>query len=158
MGVLFFIAEKKSDPMYSSKKDSNKSISEKYLQEAKQIFIDWHKSGNAGLSHETFTSCIQTMETVPELAEYLLDCHGFQYLLSEKLMSDPKEGCFGWYRQLKGGNFFMSVKQLLQAEKKICCLSFKSKLRLQLLLCANGMMLLLTLKMSQLLVMKNICG
>ena len=122
MVYFCFIAEKKRDPMYSTMKDVNESISGKYLQEAKQIFFDWQKSSNAGLSHETFTACIQTMGAVPELAKYLIDYHGFQYLLSGKLMSDPIEGRFGWYRQLNGGNFFMSVKQLL-AEKKIRCLS-----------------------------------
>ena len=34
-------------------------------------------------------------------------------------MSDTTEGRFGWYRQMNGGNFFMSSKQLLQSEKKI---------------------------------------
>ena len=55
MGVLCFIGE--NDPMYSTMRDCNENISGKYLQEAKQIFIDWHKSGNAGLSHEIFTAC-----------------------------------------------------------------------------------------------------
>ena len=34
-------------------------------------------------------------------------------------MSDPLEEPFGWYRQTNGGNFFVSVKQLLHSEKKI---------------------------------------
>ena len=33
-------------------------------------------------------------------------------------MSDPIEGRFGWYRQSSGGNFYMSVRQLMLAEKK----------------------------------------
>ena len=33
------------------------------------------------------------------------------------------EARFGWYRQVSGGNFFISVKQLLLAEKNIRCLS-----------------------------------
>ena len=70
-----------------------------------------------------------------ELAEYLLDYHGFKYLLSGKLMSDPIEGRFGWHRQLNGGNFFMSVKQVLEAEKKIRCLSL---LQEQILFTAAG--------------------
>ena len=39
-------------------------------------------------------------------------------------MSDPIEGRFGWYRLVNGGNFYMSVKQVLHAEKKIRKLSF----------------------------------
>ena len=38
-------------------------------------------------------------------------------------MSDPIECRFIWYRQVNIANFFISTKQLLQAEKKIRCLS-----------------------------------
>ena len=38
-------------------------------------------------------------------------------------MSDPIEARFGWYRQASGGNFFMSVRQLMLTEKKIRILS-----------------------------------
>ena len=34
-------------------------------------------------------------------------------------MSDPIEARFGWYCQMNGGNFFMSLRQLLDSEKKI---------------------------------------
>lgn len=98
-----------------------------YLEEAKNILEEWKQTGNAGLTHETFSACIQTMGALPELAKYLLERHNFQYVLSGKLMSDPLEGRFGWYRQVNGGNFFMSVHQLLLAEKKIRCLSLLQK-------------------------------
>ena len=108
-----------------------------------------------GLSHQAMLVSVTKLSL---LAEYLLDYHGFQYLLSGKLMADPTEGRFGWYRQLNGGNFFMSVKQLLQAEKKIRCFSLlQEQFQFQLPLCANEMMLLLTMETSQLLVTKNIC-
>ena len=94
-----------------------------FLKEATLIFKEWQKSGNSGLSAETFLACIQTMTAVPALAEYLQEQHGFKYLLSGRLMSDPIEGRFGWYRQCNGANFFVSVKQVLTAEKKIRCLS-----------------------------------
>ena len=38
-------------------------------------------------------------------------------------MSNSLEGRFEWYRQTNGGNFFVSLKQLLHFEKKIRCLS-----------------------------------
>ena len=94
-----------------------------FLKEATLIFKEWQKSGNSGLSAETFLACIQTMTAVPALAAYLQEQHGFKYLLSGRLMSDPIEGRFGWYRQCNGANFFVSVKQVLAAEKKIRCLS-----------------------------------
>ena len=49
--------------------------------------------------------------------------HNFTHVLLGKYMSDPIEERFGWYRQANGGNFFMSIKQLLLAEKKIHTLS-----------------------------------
>ena len=132
---FYLLAERKRDPMYSTMKNAEESVSGTYLLEARQIFDEWRQTGIAGLTYETFAACIQTMGAVPELAEYLLDYHGFEYLLSGKLMSDPIEGRFGWYRQLNGGNFFMSVKQVLEAEKKIRCLSL---LQEQILFTAAG--------------------
>ena len=45
------------------------------------------------------------------------------YILPGKFSSDPIEGRFGWYRQTNGGNFYTSINQLCQAEKKIRCIS-----------------------------------
>ena len=83
------------------------------------MFVSWKDSKNAGLTRETFLACIQTMGAIPDLAMYLQEKHGFSYLLTGKLTSDPIEGRFGWYRQVNGGNYFMCVKQLIQAENKI---------------------------------------
>ena len=56
-----------------------------------------------------------------------------------KFTSDPSEGRFDWYRQVNGGNYFMSVKQLLEAEKKICVL---------FLLCGSSLLNLDTLPLK----------
>lgn len=90
-----------------------------YIVQAKDIFKKWKASGNAGLTNETFLACIQTIESMIELASHIHKVHGFSYVLPGKFMSDPLEARFGWYRQVNGGNFFMSLKQLLEAEKKI---------------------------------------
>ena len=44
-------------------------------------------------------------------------------VLLGKLSSDPIEKRFGQFRQLSGANFFISVRQLLDAEKRIRILS-----------------------------------
>ena len=36
-----------------------------------------------------------------------------------KILSDPIEKRFGWYRQLGGANYYLAVTQFLQSEKKI---------------------------------------
>ena len=106
-----------------------------YLQKAIEIFEDWKESKRASLTPETFLACLQTMKSIPKLADHLQKKHGFSYLLPGKLMSDPIKGRFGWYRQVHGENFFMSVKQLFLAEKKIRCLSL---LQEQVLKSASG--------------------
>ena len=83
------------------------------------MFVCWRDSKNAGLNRETFLACTQTMGAIPDLSMYLQEKHGFSYLLTGKLTSDPIEDRFGWYRQVNGGNYFMCVKQLIQVEKKI---------------------------------------
>ena len=94
-----------------------------FLIRAKEVFLRWRESHNAGLTKETFLACIQTIGAMIDLTKYLRDEHGFRYVLPGKFMSDPIEGRFGWYRQTSGGNFFMSVRQLMDTEKKIRILS-----------------------------------
>ena len=50
-------------------------------------------------------------------------------------MSNPTERWFGWHHQVNGSDFYMSVKQVLQAEKKIRKLSL---LQHQALMTAAG--------------------
>ena len=92
-------------------------------------FLDiWKLKGNSksSLTHETFTACIQTLRGLAELSEYLLKKKNFKFILLGKINSDPLEGRFGWYRQLCGANFYISVKQLMDSEKKIRVLSLLS--------------------------------
>ena len=86
-----------------------------YLKRAGNIFVKWKASGTTGL---TFIACIQTINALSELVKHLQKKHGFSYILSGKFMSDLIEGRFGWYRQVNESNFYISVKQVLQAEKK----------------------------------------
>ena len=98
------------------------SIGFEYLEEAKHIFDEWKLSGLSGLTSETL-ACTQAIGAIPELVKYLNAQHQIEYVLPGKLLSDPIEGRFGWHRQVHGGNFYVSVKQILLAEKKIRCLS-----------------------------------
>ncbi len=43
----------------------------------------------------------------------------YQYVLLGKFQSDPIERRFSWLRQLSGGNFYISVRQLMENEKMI---------------------------------------
>ena len=103
----------------------------KFLRKAFEIFKKWNSSGCRGLTNETFLACIQTIEAMLAMTEYMLAKNKLTYILTGKFSSDPIEGRFGWYRQANGGNFFMSLKQLLQVEKKIRCISLLQQHALQ---------------------------
>ena len=108
----------KRDPMC----DPVRSLSDPhivYLKRVTEMFEAWKKSKRPGLTAETFLACIQSMRALPMLAEYLIQEFNFEYVLLGKFCSDPIEARFGCYRQMSGGNFFMSLKQLLESEKKI---------------------------------------
>ena len=94
------------------------SIGFQYLEEAKHIFEDWKQSWLSGLTSEAFVACTQTIGAIPDLVKYLYALHEIEYVLPGKLLSDPIEGRFGWYRQVNGGNFYVSVKQILLAKKR----------------------------------------
>ena len=99
------------------------SVGLKFLGQDLELTKKWKLSGRRGLTRETFTACIQSIEGIMELTEHLILQHNFKYVLPGKFVSDPPEARFGWYHQANGDNYFISLKQLLQTEKKIRCLS-----------------------------------
>jgi len=91
-----------------------------FLREASQYIKYWHDEFRFhSLTPQTTLAMSTTLAGVADLAEHLLENKGFNYVLLGKFSSDPLEGRFGWYRQLSGANFFISCKQLVEAEKKI---------------------------------------
>ena len=88
-------------------------------------FADWVKlwkemnDTKHGLSAETFMTLQQTTNGLIGLCTYLLEEKGFTYVLTGQISSDAHEGRYGWYRQLGGANYYLSVCQFLEAEKKI---------------------------------------
>ena len=64
-----------------------------------------------------------TFAGMANLATYLMEYKGMSKVLLGKFSSDPIEKRFGQFRQLSGANFFISVRQLLDAEKRIRILS-----------------------------------
>ena len=85
------------------------------------------KDKKHGLSAETFMTCKQTTKGLIGLAIYLLEEKGFSYVCFGFITSDPIERRFGWYRLLGGANYYLSVRQFLESEKKIrlqCLIKF----------------------------------
>jgi hypothetical protein len=76
-------------------------------------------SKKTGLSKDTFMAAQQTTAALMELSKYLLEEKSLKYVLFGLINSDTIERRFGWYRQLAGANYYLSVRQFLEAEKKI---------------------------------------
>ena len=56
-------------------------------------------------------------------AAFLIDNLGFSYVLLGNIQSDDIESRFGWFRQLSGANYFISVRQVLESNRKIRAIS-----------------------------------
>jgi hypothetical protein len=92
-----------------------------FLQDFCNFLLLWKDFGdkNTRLTRETMYCAIQTNTALPLLARYLLQDKEFNFVLLGKISSDAIEQRFGHYRQLAGSNYFLSVRQFLEAEKAI---------------------------------------
>ena len=107
----------------------------RYLKEFSEWLVKWEKTApkSESLSKETFFCSKQTSSAICALACYLINDIGLKYVCLGKISSDPIERRFGRYRQLSGANYFISVKQFLEAEKtiRLDCLVRFSKLEMK---------------------------
>ena len=87
-----------------------------------QIIIHFSKNGKTklpGFSNETFFAITQILDVIPKLVIDLLCKSNYSFVLTEKFQSDPIERRFSRYRQYHGGSYYISVRQIFDAEKKI---------------------------------------
>ena len=123
-----------------SKRKRNPSMSVVHDTSSNQLsflldFLNWicewerisKKNKCGGLSSETFFCLRQTALALRGITFYLLEEKYLDYVCMGKLSSDPIERRFGRYRQMSGGNYFVSVKQILEGEK---CIRLQSLARL----------------------------
>ena len=87
--------------------------------------------GDCGkLSKETFTALQNTCNGLLAVADYCLSKLGLNYVLLGKFQTDCLEARFGQYRQLSGGKYNISLRQIFESEKKLRLLStLKLKLK-----------------------------
>jgi len=93
------------------------------LREFSSFVGKWEASGKPGLTRETFMAVRHTCLAVAECATYLLDQRAFEFVLLGYLQSDPIEARFGWLRQMSGANYYISMKQVLDSDRKIRAVS-----------------------------------
>ena len=65
----------------------------------------------------------QSCRAIVGLAKYLLNECGFDYVLPGKIQSDIIEFRFGHIRQISGANYCISMRQLLESDRKLRTLS-----------------------------------
>ena len=94
-----------------------------FIRECAQFLQSWEDSKKPGLSRETFVALRHTCLALADCASYLLDYRGFNYTLLGHLQSDAIEKRFGWLRQLSGANYYISVRQVIESDRKIRALS-----------------------------------
>lgn len=111
---------------FMKRDDTRRPISEndwsqvEFLEELSVWLSEWQNMPKKNtLTRETFIAIRQTVCALSQLAVYLLTSRGLKFVLLGMINSDPLERRFGWFRQLSGANYFASVRQFLEAEKKI---------------------------------------
>ena len=89
------------------------------LNEFLEFFNKWEISKKRGLSQPTSAACRLMCESIFNISRHLLTECNFLYVLLGKIQSDIIEKRFGKYRQMSGSNYFISVRQLMESEKKL---------------------------------------
>ena len=94
-----------------------------FLRDFASFLQNWEDSKKPGLTRETFLSMRHTCMALVDCSSYLLDRLGFNFVLLGHLQSDAIESRFGWFRQLSGANYYISMRQVLEGDRKIRALS-----------------------------------
>lgn len=94
-----------------------------YLRDISTFIGQWEKSEKPGLTRETFLALRHTCLALTECATHLLEKRAFDVVLLGHMQSDPIESRFGWLRQMSGANYYISMKQVLDSDKKIRAVS-----------------------------------
>ena len=92
----------------------------KFLRQFAEWLIEWQderlrNSEKFTLSAQTSIALIRTIKCQAALIEDLLE-EGYDYVLTARFQSDPLERRYGQYRQMSGGRFLISVKDVFQSE------------------------------------------
>ena len=93
-----------------------------FLNEFAQYIDEWQKCAPFCLTKETSLAIRQTCLAMIELSQFLFQ-EGFNYVLLGSISSDALEERFGWYRGMSGGNYFISLRQVLESERRIKTIS-----------------------------------
>lgn len=86
------------------------------------IWLDkWRSLENSDscLTVDTHNALHHSTTVIIKVIKYCLSNISCKYLLTGKFQTDNLESRFGNYRQLSGGNYYVSLRQIYESEKKI---------------------------------------
>ena len=78
------------------------------------------------VSRQSFDALISTNRAIADLSSDLLN-EGYKYILTGRLQTDPLERRFSQYRQMSGGRFLVSLKEVYRLESILKLKTFLSK-------------------------------
>ena len=76
---------------------------------------NWKESPAFTLTSQTSSAFIVTLRAQAHLIAELLE-EGYSFVLTRRLQSDPIERRFSQYRQMSGGRFLVSLREVLNSE------------------------------------------
>ena len=83
---------------------------------------EWSTSPYFTLTPKTSSALINTLRSQAMLIDELLN-DGYDYILTARLQSDPIERRFSQYRQMSGGRFLVSLREVRNTERILSCRS-----------------------------------
>ena len=87
-----------------------------FLRAVADWIEEWNLCPNFTLSVQTGKAIVVTLKAQASLIEDLLQ-EGYNYVLTARFQSDPLERRFSRYRQMNGGNFLVSLREICNSEK-----------------------------------------
>jgi len=74
-------------------------------------------------TRETMSALQHTLKAMSSLCKYLLEVLKFEYVVTGKFQTDYLKYRFAQYRLLSGTNFHISVREIMESEKKLKLMS-----------------------------------
>ena len=84
---------------------------------------EWHNNcPTFTLTAQTSKALVLTLRAQSALISELLS-EGYKFVMTGRLQSDPVERRFSQYRQMSGGRFLVSLREVLNSERILACRS-----------------------------------
>ena len=85
----------------------------------------WAQISDFCLTKQTSKAFVITLRGQALLMRELLD-EGYEFIFTRRFQSDPLENRFSQYRQISGGRFLTSLREVLSNERILTCRSLSS--------------------------------